>query len=98
MKGQLTAPCSARGRRSIPKNAGHLFGLPGYEGLVRARPFESRAASCLQDAALLTLQHRTNLPNEPNKEPELPLLEAFVILLMLGLFLLLLFMGGLYWF
>jgi hypothetical protein len=38
------------------------------------------------------------LPNEPENEPELPLLEAFVILLMLGLFLLLLFVGGMYWF
>ena len=41
---------------------------------------------------------RIGLPNERDKEPELPLLEAFVILLMLGLFLLLLFVGGMYWF
>jgi hypothetical protein len=41
---------------------------------------------------------RIGFPNGRDKEPELPLLEAFVILLMLGLFLLLLFLGGLYWF
>ena len=56
------------------------------------------AASALQDAALSNPNPRANLPNEPENEPELPLLEAFIILLMLGLFLLLLFVGGLYWF
>jgi len=38
------------------------------------------------------------LPNEPDTEPELPLLEEFAILVMLGAVLLLLFVGGMYWF
>jgi hypothetical protein len=65
-------------------------------GLVRARPFATRAASPLQGAALSILIW-VSLANESENESELPLLEAFAILLMLGSFLLLLFVAGMYW-
>jgi hypothetical protein len=37
------------------------------------------------------------LPNEPKKEPEFSLLEALVVLFLLAAFVLLLFVGGMYW-
>jgi hypothetical protein len=54
-------------------------------GLVRARPFQSSMT-------------RVTLPNEPDEKPELPMVEAFGIALLLWVVMAILFAWGLYWF
>jgi hypothetical protein len=82
----------------LARGAGHRFGLPGYEGIVRARPFESWAASHLRDAALSILKLRAGLPKESENECELPVSEAFLFALLLCSVLAVVLVWGLDWF
>jgi hypothetical protein len=94
------APFGSCGDGSISQNAGHVLWAARLGGIVRARPkVGPRPDLPKPDAAPSTPNTWVqSLPNEPDEEPELPLLQAIIIVLLLCLGLAVVFVWAMYWF
>ena len=91
------APSSRHGDEAFLKGAGHICGLPGHGDWSGLDP-SSWAASRSGRGPFLTPVIWVSLPNDFDEEPELPMLEAIGIALLLWLVLAVLCAWGLYWF